>query len=88
MVPYGVNGTLVKIQEGEFMVDECIAEIKTEEGKKVEVTMVSKWEVRRERPYKKKLPPDRPLTTGQRNVDTFSPIAKGGTACIPGPFGS
>ena len=88
MVPYGISGELVNIQEGEFTVDECVAEIKTEEGKKVEVTMVTKWEVRRERPYKKKLPPDRPLTTGQRNVDTFSPIAKGGTACIPGPFGS
>ena len=88
MVPHGVSGALTKIREGEFTVDDCIAEIKTAEGKKVEVTMVSKWEVRRERPYKKKLPPDRPLTTGQRNVDTFSPIAKGGTACIPGPFGS
>ncbi|MCP4399572.1 MAG: V-type ATP synthase subunit A [bacterium] len=88
MVPYGVSGTLVKIQEGEFTVDECIAEVKTEDGEKVDVTMLSKWEVRKERPYKKKLPPDRPLTTGQRNVDTFAPIAKGGTACLPGPFGS
>ena len=88
MVPYGVKGTVSKIQEGEFTVDETIAEITTESGETIEVTMLTKWEVRRGRPYQKKLPPDRPLTTGQRNIDTFSPIAKGGTACIPGPFGS
>ncbi len=88
MVPHGVKGTLATIKEGDFKVDEPLAEITSEHGGKIPVTMLTTWKVRRGRPYQKKLPPDRPLTTGQRNVDTFSPIAKGGTACIPGPFGS
>ncbi len=88
MVPHGVTGTVEQIAGGEFTVDEAIAHIKTASGDMVDVTMLTKWQVRKGRPYQKKLPPNRPLTTGQRNVDTFSPIAKGGTACLPGPFGS
>ncbi|MBD3308469.1 V-type ATP synthase subunit A [candidate division KSB3 bacterium] len=88
LVPHGISGTIASIQEGEFTVEETVAEVTTDDEQPVKITMLSKWEVRKGRPYKKKLPPDRPLTTGQRNVDTFFPIAKGGTACIPGPFGS
>ncbi len=86
--PYGVEGKVSKIQEGEFTVEEVVAEITPEEGDPVNVTMLSKWEVRKGRPYQQKLPPNRPLLTGQRIIDTFFPIAKGGAACIPGPFGS
>ncbi len=88
MTPHGVNGKVSKIQEGDFTVEEVVAEISPEEGNPVEVAMLTKWEVRKGRPYQKKLPPNRPLITGQRILDTFFPIAKGGTACIPGPFGS
>ena len=88
MTPRGVAGTVTTIREGDFTVDQAVATIATAQGVTVDVTMVTKWEVRKGRPYKKKLPPNRPLTTGQRNVDTFCPIAKGGTACLPGPFGS
>jgi V/A-type H+-transporting ATPase subunit A len=88
MTPYGVKGKVSKIQAGDYSVEEVVAEIAVGDGKLVKVTMVTKWEVRKGRPYKKKLPPNRPLITGQRVIDTFFPIAKGGTACIPGPFGS
>jgi V/A-type H+-transporting ATPase subunit A len=88
MVPYGVKGKVLKVQEGDYTVEENIAEIEGEDGKSIGVTMLTKWEVRKGRPYQKKLPPNRPLITGQRVIDTFFPIAKGGTACIPGPFGS
>ena len=88
MVPHGIKGTVEQIEDGEFTVDDAVARIKNEENETVDVTMVTKWQVRKGRPYQKKLPPNRPLTTGQRNVDTFAPIAKGGTACLPGPFGS
>ncbi|MCP1101037.1 V/A-type H+-transporting ATPase subunit A [Aequitasia blattaphilus] len=87
MVPFGVKGTIKEIKEGEFTVEETIAVIATEEGDK-EVTMMQKWPVRKGRPYLKKLPPQMPLITGQRVVDTFFPIAKGGVAAVPGPFGS
>ncbi|HCJ66487.1 MAG TPA: V-type ATP synthase subunit A, partial [Elusimicrobia bacterium] len=89
MVPPGIAGEISKISEGEFTVEEPIAEIKlTDNGKRLTVTMLQKWPVRIPRPYKEKLPPDEPLITGQRVVDTFFPVTKGGTACIPGPFGS
>ncbi len=88
MVPYGVSGTVKAITEGDFTVTETIAEIETEGGKTAEVTLMQKWPVRQGRPYKKKLPPDMPLITGQRVVDALFPIAKGGVAAIPGPFGS
>ena len=87
MVPYGVKGTVKEIKSGEFTVEETVAVIETENGEK-ELTMMQKWPVRRGRPYKKKLPPKMPLVTGQRVIDTFFPIAKGGVAAVPGPFGS
>ena len=87
MVPYGVKGTVKEVKSGEFTVEEVVAVIATEEGDK-ELTMMQKWPVRKGRPYVKKLPLDAPLVTGQRVVDTFFPIAKGGVAAVPGPFGS
>ena len=87
MVPYGVEGTVKEIASGEHTVEEVIAVIETKDGDK-ELTMVQKWPVRRGRPYVKKLPLNMPLVTGQRVVDTFFPIAKGGVAAVPGPFGS
>ncbi|MCU6762765.1 V-type sodium ATPase catalytic subunit A [uncultured Roseburia sp.] len=87
MVPYGISGTVKEIKAGEFTVEEVIAVIETPQGDR-EVTLMQKWPVRRERPYKRKLTPEMPLITGQRVVDTFFPIAKGGVAAVPGPFGS
>ncbi|MDR1801735.1 MAG: V-type ATP synthase subunit A [Lachnospiraceae bacterium] len=87
MVPYGIKGTVKEIKSGEFTVEEIVAVISSE-GKDIELTMMQKWPVRRGRPYVKKLPPEMPLVTGQRVVDTFFPIAKGGVAAVPGPFGS
>ena len=87
MVPYGVKGTVKEIKAGEFTVDEVVAVIAGENGDR-ELTMAQKWPVRKGRPYLKKLPPEMPLVTGQRVVDTFFPIAKGGVAAVPGPFGS
>ncbi len=87
MVPYGMSGTVKEIKAGEFTVEDVVAVIATEQGDK-ELTMMQKWPVRRGRPYLKKLPPEMPLVTGQRVVDTFFPIAKGGVAAVPGPFGS
>ena len=87
MVPYGIKGTIKEIKEGTFTVEDIVAVVETEKGEK-ELTMMQKWPVRRGRPYKKKLPPEMPLVTGQRVIDTFLPIAKGGVAAVPGPFGS
>ncbi len=87
MVPYGVKGTIKEIKAGEFTVEEGVAVVETENGDR-ELTLMQKWPVRRGRPYKKKLPPKMPLVTGQRVIDTFFPIAKGGVAAVPGPFGS
>ncbi len=87
MVPYGIKGTIKEIKEGTFTVEDVVAVVETEKGEK-ELTMMQKWPVRRGRPYKKKLPPEMPLVTGQRVIDTFFPIAKGGVAAVPGPFGS
>ncbi|MFR7349742.1 V-type ATP synthase subunit A [Peptoniphilus sp.] len=87
MVPNGVKGKLVDIKSGSFTVDSVIATIETKDGKK-DLTMIQKWPVRRGRPYKKKIDPKTPLVTGQRVIDTFFPVTKGGTAAIPGPFGS
>jgi V/A-type H+-transporting ATPase subunit A len=88
MVPHGIEGTVEKILEGEFTIQDTIAVIKTNSGNKVNLTMLQKWPVRKERPYKEKLSPDEPMITGQRIIDTLFPIAKGGVAAIPGPFGS
>ena len=87
MVPYGIKGTIKEIKAGTFTVEDIVAVVETEKGEK-ELTMMQKWPVRRGRPYKKKLPPEMPLVTGQRVIDTFFPIAKGGVAAVPGPFGS
>ena len=87
MVPYGVAGTIKEIKGGEFTVDDVVCVVKTADGDR-ELTLAQKWPVRRGRPYAKKLPPDMPLITGQRVIDAFFPIAKGGVAAIPGPFGS
>lgn len=87
MVPNGVKGKIKDIKEGSFTVEDTIAVIETEKGDK-NLTMIQKWPVRKGRPYKKKVDPKEPLVTGQRVIDTFFPITKGGTAAIPGPFGS
>ena len=87
MVPYGVEGTIKSIESGSFTVEDTVAVVETADGDKP-LTMMQKWPVRKGRPYKKKLPPRQPLITGQRVVDTFFPIAKGGVAAVPGPFGS
>ena len=87
MVPYGIRGRIKEIKAGEFTVEETIAVIETADGDK-EMSLMQRWPVRKGRPYKKKLPPSMPLITGQRVVDTFFPIAKGGIAAVPGPFGS
>ena len=88
MVPNGVEGEIVEIREGEYTVDDMIAVVRLPDGSEKELSMLQRWPVRVERPYEKKLPPDIPMITGQRTIDTFFPIAKGGTAAIPGPFGS
>ena len=87
MIPYGIEGTIKEIKGGDFTVDETVAVVTTKDGDK-EVSLMQKWPVRKGRPYKKKLPPTMPLVTGQRVVDMFFPIAKGGVAAVPGPFGS
>ena len=88
-VPQKMSGTIVKVAaKGEYTIHETMAVLRTKEGKEVELTMVQKWPVRVGRPYSKKYPPKRPLSSGQRIIDTMFPIAKGGTAAVPGPFGS
>ena len=87
MVPNGIEGTVKKISEGEFTADETVCILETEKGEK-KLSLIQKWPVRRGRIYKKKLSPEMPLVTGQRVVDCLFPIAKGGVAAIPGPFGS
>ena len=88
MVPYGVKGKVKDIKAGSFIVDDVVCVLELEDGSEKELTMVQKWPVRVGRPYKKKIDPNTPLVTGQRVIDTFFPITKGGTAAIPGPFGS
>ncbi len=87
MIPYGIQGTIKEIKAGEFTVEDVVAVVTTPDGDK-DVTLMQKWPVRKGRPYKEKLPPSMPLITGQRVVDMFFPIAKGGVAAVPGPFGS
>ncbi|MEA4933555.1 MAG: V-type ATP synthase subunit A [Lawsonibacter sp.] len=88
MVPPKMRGKIVSIQSGSFTVDETVAVLEREDGSQAELPMMQKWPVRVGRPYKRKYPPVIPLQSGQRVVDTFFPVAKGGTAAIPGPFGS
>ena len=87
MVPFGVSGKIKDIKSGEYTVEQTVAVIETEDGDK-EINMIQKWPVRKARPSRRKLDPNEPLITGQRVIDTFFPVAKGGTAAIPGPFGS
>jgi V/A-type H+-transporting ATPase subunit A len=88
MVPIGVSGTIEYITGGEFTVDDVVCKVKTESGEIHELTMLQRWPVRTGRPYTEKMPPDAPMMTGQRIIDTLFPLAKGGTAAVPGPFGS
>ncbi|MCR5150799.1 MAG: V-type ATP synthase subunit A [Clostridiales bacterium] len=88
MVPPGISGVVASISEGEYTVTDKVGTIKTESGEEIAFTLMQKWPVRRGRPYSKKISPDVPLVTGQRVVDALFPIAKGGVAAIPGPFGS
>ena len=88
MVPYGVKGMIKEILVGDFTVEETVCIITDEKGNDISVAMMQKWPVRKERPYKLKESPDTLLVTGQRVIDTFFPITKGGVAAIPGPFGS
>ena len=87
LVPNGVNGKVASIQKGDFTITDEIAVIETDGGKK-SVAMLRKWPVRKGRPYREKLSPNTPMVTGQRVVDTLFPIARGGVASVPGPFGS
>jgi V/A-type H+-transporting ATPase subunit A len=88
MVPPAFKGTVGEIAEGDFKVTDVVAKIKGDDGKDIELTLMQKWPVRKGRPYKEKLAPKMPLVTGQRVIDTLFPIAKGGAATVPGPFGS
>jgi len=89
MVPNGIKGTVEWVaEEGEYNITQPVARVKTDRGEVKELTMVQKWPVRVGRPYRRKFPPAQPLQSGQRVIDTMFPIAKGGTAAVPGPFGS
>ncbi|MFP4498383.1 MAG: V-type ATP synthase subunit A [Vulcanimicrobiota bacterium] len=88
MVPPGVSGTIKEICDGRKKVTDTVCVLETENGETRKLNMIQQWPVRVARPYKQRLAPDMPLITGQRVVDAFFPIAKGGTACVPGPFGS
>ena len=87
MVPPGISGELISITPGEFTVEEAVAKVRTGSGER-NLTLAQRWPVRKPRPVQRKLPPEEPLVTGQRVIDAFFPIAKGGTASVPGPFGS
>lgn len=87
MVPYNLSGTIKEIKSGSFTVEDIVCVLETENGLK-ELTMMQKWPVRKGRPYARKLNPVEPMTTGQRVIDTFFPVAKGGAAAVPGPFGA
>ena len=88
LVPNGVCGKLVSISQGEYTIEETVAVLEDKEGKEFPICMLRKWPVRKGRPYKEKLSPDKPMVTGQRVIDTLFPIARGGVAAVPGPFGS
>ena len=88
MVPYGISGEVVKIHKGAAKLEDVIAVVRDEKGEEHQLTMLQRWPVRRGRPYLEKLAPQAPMVTGQRVIDTFFPIASGGVAAVPGPFGS
>lgn len=87
LVPPGIKGKIKEIRKGKFTIEETIALIETE-GDLREIKMKQEWPIRQARPVKERMMPKEPLITGQRVIDTFFPVAKGGTACVPGPFGS
>ncbi|MGV2687064.1 V-type ATP synthase subunit A, partial [Clostridium perfringens] len=87
MVPVGIDGTIKEIKAGEFTIEETVCIIDTVAGPK-EVMMMQKWPARKGRPFARKMKPEQPMTTGQRVIDTFFPVAKGGAAAVPGPFGA
>ncbi len=87
MIPPGITGKIIDIKKGKFNVTDVVCVVDTKNGKR-EITLMQRWPVRMARPYIKKLPPEIPMYTGQRVIDTFFPVAEGGTACVPGPFGS
>ncbi|MEW5804565.1 MAG: V-type ATP synthase subunit A [bacterium] len=88
LVPPGLEGEILEIKSGKFKVSDIVGTLKTKSGKRADLGLIQKWPVRKPRPYREKLAPTHPLATGQRIIDMFFPVAKGGTACIPGPFGS
>ncbi len=88
LVPYNKGGKVVEIKEGEYNIEQTIAVLEDEDGVKQDICMLQKWPVRKGRPYKEKMSPSFPMVTGQRVIDTLFPIAKGGVAAVPGPFGS
>ena len=88
LVPFGKDGTVESISAGDFTITDKIGAIKNDAGKTFDITLMQKWPVRKARPYASKLAPSEPMVTGQRVIDAMFPIAKGGTACVPGPFGS
>jgi len=89
LVPPNIEESeIIEIKSGKFTVEDVVCRIKTKDGEVKELKMYHKWPVRKPRPYKEKLPPTEPLFTGQRVIDTFFPVGKGGTSCVPGPFGS
>jgi len=88
MVPYGISGVVEEINGGDYTVEETVCVVIKDNGEKASLSLMQKWPVRKGRPYKQKLVPEMPLVTGQRVIDTLFPIAKGGVAAVPGPFGS
>ena len=88
LVPPGVFGEVIQVDQGEFTVQDTVVKVKLESGEVKNLTLMQRWPVRVGRPYRTKLSPDKPLVTGQRVIDTLFPIAKGGVASVPGPFGS
>ena len=88
MVPVGMKGKIISIAEGDYTVVDTVAVLEKDDKTTENLTLMQKWPVRQGRPYRQKLSPDQPMVTGQRIIDTLFPIAKGGVAAIPGPFGS
>ena len=88
MVPPKMSGTVVELRSGDFRITDRIGRVKLADGSITDISLMQRWPVRVARPCRRKLPPEEPMITGQRSVDTLFPIAKGGTACVPGPFGS
>ncbi|MDR2909286.1 MAG: V-type ATP synthase subunit A, partial [Oscillospiraceae bacterium] len=88
MIPPGLSGEIAEINGGSFNIVEPVAKVRKDSGEVVDVVMLQRWPVRVQRPYKQKLAPDSPMATGQRVIDTLFPISRGGTAAVPGPFGS